>query len=168
MTTASDAIEDENESMIDLTVEEEPQPAAAGRWQYLVVRKWFGQTLEDELNRLGEEGWELVAITGIDGAVTSLTGNKLFAVMKRPWRPPPPEPEWVQGADYGEYDKLATKWGSSVFRRVWAEYCELPSPPADPERVLASACEKVAGGARPHAAVRAAAQKATPLPRARG
>lgn len=52
------------------------------RWEYQIVRNMLADNLEATLNRLGHEGWEVVSITGIDGAFT-LTGNKLYAVLKR-------------------------------------------------------------------------------------
>ncbi|MEM9466427.1 MAG: DUF2510 domain-containing protein [Actinomycetota bacterium] len=52
------------------------------RWQYKVIRNMTANKLEESLNQLGSQGWELVAIAGLDGVV-SLTGNKLYAVLKR-------------------------------------------------------------------------------------
>ncbi len=52
------------------------------RWRYKIVRSTFSDNLEESLNVLGAAGWELVALTGIDGAL-SLTGNKFYAVLKR-------------------------------------------------------------------------------------
>lgn len=52
------------------------------RWEYRVVRNMMASSLESSLNELGRDGWEVVSITGMDGAFT-LTGNKLFAVVKR-------------------------------------------------------------------------------------
>ena len=54
-------------------------------WEYKIVKNMLASSLEDQLNALGREGWELVAITGLDGVMT-LTGNKLLAVLKRPRR----------------------------------------------------------------------------------
>ncbi len=53
------------------------------RWQYRLVSTTFGSSLERELNDLGSEGWELVAMAGLGGTAT-LTGNKFTAIMKRP------------------------------------------------------------------------------------
>ncbi len=63
-------------------------PAAANvkRWEYRVVKNMLASSLDAELNRLGGDGWEVVAITGLDGVLT-LTGNKLVAVLKRPVAP---------------------------------------------------------------------------------
>jgi len=52
-------------------------------WEYRVVKNLTAARLEESLNSLGAEGWELVAMAGLDG-VLSVTGNKLYAVMKRP------------------------------------------------------------------------------------
>lgn len=52
------------------------------RWQYKVIRNMTANRLEESLNQLGGQGWELVALAGLDGVV-SLTGNKLYAVLKR-------------------------------------------------------------------------------------
>jgi hypothetical protein len=53
------------------------------RWEYKIVKNMLADSLEASLNRLGAEGWEVVSLAGIDSAWT-LTGNKLYAVMKRP------------------------------------------------------------------------------------
>ena len=52
------------------------------RWEYQGVRRTFGDQLENDLNLLGDQGWELVSIAGLDRVVT-LTGNKIIAVLKR-------------------------------------------------------------------------------------
>lgn len=43
----------------------------------------FAGSLEETLNTLGDQGWEVVSIAGLDGAFSSITGNKLYAVLKR-------------------------------------------------------------------------------------
>ncbi len=52
------------------------------RWEYKVIRNMTANRLEESLNTLGAHGWELVAMAGLDGVV-SITGNKLYAVLKR-------------------------------------------------------------------------------------
>lgn len=51
-------------------------------WEYKIVRNMLANNLEDSLNILGRGGWEVVSLAGVDGAFT-LTGNKLYAVLKR-------------------------------------------------------------------------------------
>ncbi|HAP75728.1 MAG TPA: hypothetical protein DCR14_06560 [Acidimicrobiaceae bacterium] len=51
-------------------------------WEYRVVKNMLASSFEEQLNTLGQQGWEVVAITGLDGVMT-LTGNKLMAVLKR-------------------------------------------------------------------------------------
>ncbi len=52
------------------------------RWQYTVIELKSGlwglknQTIQDELNRLGQQGWELVTI--------QMIGMAIRAVLKRP------------------------------------------------------------------------------------
>ena len=53
------------------------------RWEYRIVKNMMASSLEAQLNQLGGDGWEVVSIAGLDGVLT-LTGNKLFAVLKRP------------------------------------------------------------------------------------
>ena len=53
--------------------------------EYKIVKNMLASSLEEQLNALGRDGWELVAMTGLDGVMT-LTGNKLLAVLKRPRR----------------------------------------------------------------------------------
>jgi hypothetical protein len=65
--------------------QEKPAPAAA-KWEYKVVTKLtaLGPPEEAELNRLGDEGWELTAAAG-----TASKGERLPAVsfiFKRPKR----------------------------------------------------------------------------------
>lgn len=59
--------------------------SAPSRWEYRLVKNMLASSLEDQLNQLGRDGWEVVALTGLDGVMT-LTGNKLMAVLKRPLR----------------------------------------------------------------------------------
>lgn len=54
-------------------------------WEYRVVKNMLATSFEEQLNTLGQQGWEVVAITGLDGVMT-FTGNKLVAVLKRPRR----------------------------------------------------------------------------------
>lgn len=51
-------------------------------WEYKIERATFSKDLEGRLNTWGARGWEVIAMTGISGAVT-LTGNKIFVIMKR-------------------------------------------------------------------------------------
>ncbi len=55
------------------------------RWRYRVVKATFGDGFEDRLNEYGVLGWEIVSITAMDSTLT-LTGNKLFAVLKQQYR----------------------------------------------------------------------------------
>jgi hypothetical protein len=59
------------------------QPKATQSWEYKIVKNMLASSLEEALNSLGASGWEVVSITGMDG-VMSWTGNKLYAVLKRP------------------------------------------------------------------------------------
>jgi hypothetical protein len=59
------------------------QPKVTQSWEYKIVKNMLASSLEEALNSLGASGWEVVSITGMDG-VMSWTGNKLYAVLKRP------------------------------------------------------------------------------------
>ena len=61
-------------------------PAGASQWRYRIVSATFGADLERTLNRYGKAGWEVVSISAANGTLT-LTGNKIFALMKRPVPP---------------------------------------------------------------------------------
>ena len=62
------------------------------RWEYLTIRfgvgglflggKVDGQALSDHLNRLGEEGWELVSV--FDTSMADGRTRDVVAVLKRP------------------------------------------------------------------------------------
>lgn len=52
------------------------------QWEYKVVKNMMAASLEEQLNQLGGDGWEVVSLAGLDG-VFSVTGNKLYAVLKR-------------------------------------------------------------------------------------
>lgn len=62
--------------------EETVSSLSTTRWQYKVVKNLTANKLEETLNGYGRAGWELVSMTGLDGVMT-LTGNKLYAVLKR-------------------------------------------------------------------------------------
>lgn len=57
-------------------------PRTLERWEYKVVKNALADRIEEMLNELGRDGWELVSLAGLDGTFT-VTGNKLVAVMKR-------------------------------------------------------------------------------------
>jgi hypothetical protein len=72
------------------TGEDEPDlvlPDGGTQWRYRVISATFGADLERTLNRYGAAGWEVVSISAASGFMT-LTGNKIFALVKRP-RPKP-------------------------------------------------------------------------------
>lgn len=52
------------------------------QFEYKIVKSELSQSLENTLNSYGRQGWELISIVGMDG-VTSFTGNKFYAVLKR-------------------------------------------------------------------------------------
>lgn len=54
----------------------------ASLWEYKVEKATFGNDLEAKLNHWGLRGWEVITMAGLNGTMT-LTGNKIFVVMKR-------------------------------------------------------------------------------------
>jgi Domain of unknown function (DUF4177) len=56
------------------------------QWEYLVetVKNPEIASLRDQLNRLGADGWELVAMTTTVKTWLNLTGNDLVLTFKRP------------------------------------------------------------------------------------
>jgi hypothetical protein len=59
-----------------------PLSQAAG-FEYRIVKNMLASNLEEQLNVLGKDRWEVVSLASADG-VWTWTGNKLFAVLKRP------------------------------------------------------------------------------------
>lgn len=57
-------------------------PDGGHPWEYKIVSATFGDKLERLLNKMGAAGWEVVSISAANGTMT-LTGNKIFALMKR-------------------------------------------------------------------------------------
>lgn len=53
------------------------------QWQYRIVSATFGGDLEQVLNRYGMAGWEVLSVSAANGTLT-ITGNKIFALLKRP------------------------------------------------------------------------------------
>lgn len=58
------------------------RPAGVEPWEYKIISATFGSSLESTLNSYGNAGWEVVSISAASGTWT-VTGNKLFALLKR-------------------------------------------------------------------------------------
>jgi hypothetical protein len=158
--------------------EGEPSPPVeppAPYWEYKVIRTGFSNRLEYLLNQLGAERWELVSIAGMD-AVINLTGNKLYAVLKRPYterrtrqplprssgqsaRPLPVDPKLDPIPEDNPFHSVALEFGNDTFRRVWAEVVELGDVPGDLDTLVRKACQRVNDGSPPGQAVRAVASE---------
>lgn len=80
------------------------------QWEHRVVATaTAAASLQDELVRLGGEGWEAVAVAGVD---KTLGMNALMAVLRREVVPPAALPEGT-AADW--YDDPCGRWE----RRYW-------------------------------------------------
>jgi hypothetical protein len=83
---------------------------ALQQWEHRVVHTATSSaSLQDELVRLGAQGWEAIGITGVDKTIGI---NALMAIVKRQIVPPPPLPDGT-AADW--YDDPCGRWE----RRHW-------------------------------------------------
>ena len=67
------------------------RPQGVPQWEQKIMKATFGDTLEADLNRVGQYGWEVVSMSATTGTWT-VTGNKIFALLKRPIPDAPPPP----------------------------------------------------------------------------
>jgi hypothetical protein len=75
-------------------VSQASENATVGQWGAMTTPQWEYRvetiknpdvgSLQDRLNKLGADGWELVAVTSTVKTMVNLTGNDLVLTFKRP------------------------------------------------------------------------------------
>src|SRR2546423_13984027 len=95
--------------------------AEVQQWEYFVgaIKAPAVATLQDGLNRLGAEGWEVVSISTTVKTMINVTGNDLVVVAKRPCIHEAPSTDTAEWRDdpYRKFDKRywdGSKWSAHV------------------------------------------------------
>ncbi|MEZ5380813.1 MAG: DUF4177 domain-containing protein [Microthrixaceae bacterium] len=123
-------------------------------WEYKVISATFGGSLEAELNTWGREGWEVISIAGMGGTAT-LTGNKLFVVLKKRAltlenaRARARQYLGVLKDHYGSvYDSVVSKHGPELFEGATSELIVSGRQPNNPLGLLDLVCDRLSAATR--------------------